>query len=410
MISEWQPEPLVPSLDEKARKVLESIPTISGKIGTKIIVDGKQMDNLSSYNFIGAMGLDEINKKAVETMRNYGVGTCGPPGFYGTLDVHIDLENKIAKFLGVPAAILYSQNFAAVSSAIPAFAKRGDIIVVDEGVNFAVQKGVDISRANTFHFRHNSMEDLERVLRDVQKKFAKKPLTRRFIVVEGLYQNIGDVCPLPKLLELKRKYKYRLIVDETFSIGAIGSKGAGVSDHFSISANEIDIITGSFSHAFCSNGGFCAGSAEIVDHQRLSGQGYCFSASMPALMTVSASEAINYLEQNPSIMTRLRENVATIYKALKPISQLLIESDPVSPIIHLRIKGELSDEEDLLEAIKKECLKKGIFVVNARYVNHQELHQKKPSIRLSLSAGFSKNEIEKIASNLKSAVQSVLNK
>jgi serine palmitoyltransferase len=268
-----------------------------------------------------------------------------------TVDVHMELEEKIASFLQVQSAILYSQSYACVTSVVPAFAKRGDIIVADEKVNFAVQKAIDISRASVFYFKHNDMEDLQALLLEVDRKYRDKKLTRRFIVVEGLYQNIGDICPLVKLLEFKKQYKYRLIVDETFSIGAIGSRGKGISDYFSVAASEIDIIIGSLAHSFGANGGFCAGTDAITDHQRLSGQGYCFSASLPALMAASGWEAIDYLESNASVMGLLAENISIMREMLFSFKQIHLESDCHSPLIHLRLKLPPSQSELLLDQI-----------------------------------------------------------
>lgn len=133
-------------------------------------------------------------------MRTYGVGPCGPPGFYGTQDVHMKTEADIAEFLGTRACIVYAQAFSTISSVIPAFSKRGDIIVADDSVNFAIRKGIQISRSTVRWYKHNDMEDLKRVLEKVTKEQAKKPLTRRFIVTEGMFENVGDVVDLPKIV------------------------------------------------------------------------------------------------------------------------------------------------------------------------------------------------------------------
>jgi serine palmitoyltransferase len=163
------------------------------------------------------------------------------------MDVHLELEEEIASFLGTEAAILYSQGFSAVSSVIPAFSKRGDILVCDEKISFAIQKGVDISRSHVYWFKHNDINDLERVLIEIAKN--QKEIKRQFIVVEGLYMNTGFICPLPELIEIKKRYKYRLIVDESCSFGVLGSRGAGVADFFNVSVREVDIICASLCNA-----------------------------------------------------------------------------------------------------------------------------------------------------------------
>lgn len=146
------------------------------------------------------MANENLKEKAVQTLRTYGVGPCGPPGFYGTQDVHVKTEADIASFLGTPACIIYAQAFSTISSVIPAFSKRGDIIVADNAVNLAIRKGLEISRSTVRWYQHNDMDDLERVLQRIVKEQSKKPLTRRFIVTEGLFENVGDVVNLPKVV------------------------------------------------------------------------------------------------------------------------------------------------------------------------------------------------------------------
>jgi serine palmitoyltransferase len=162
--------------------------------------NGRTVTNLASFNFYNFVANETLKEKAIQTLRTYGVGPCGPPGFYGTQDVHMKTEADVAAHLGVPECIIYAQSFSTISSVIPSFSKRGDIIVADKAVNFAIRKGIQISRSTVRWYEHNDMEDLERVLQKVTKEQAKKPLTRRFIITEGLFENIGDVVNLPKLV------------------------------------------------------------------------------------------------------------------------------------------------------------------------------------------------------------------
>ena len=164
--------------------------------------NGRTVTNLASYNFYNFVGNDHIKEKAIQTLRTYGVGPCGPPQFYGTQDVHMKTEADIASCLGTEGCIVYAQAFSTISSVIPAFCKRGDIIVADRSVNFSIRKGLQICRSTIKYFEHNDMEDLERVLQKVVKDGAKKPLTRRFIVTEGLSEAVGDCVDLPKLVSV----------------------------------------------------------------------------------------------------------------------------------------------------------------------------------------------------------------
>jgi serine palmitoyltransferase len=171
------------------------------------------------------------------------------------LDVHLDLERDIAEFLGTEASILYSQGFSTISSVIPAFCKRGDIIVADRSVNFAIQKGILISRSTVRWYDHNDLKSLEDTLISVEKERKKRkgPLTRRFIITEGIFERDGEMVDLPKLVgsyipiclvsyshyfglqvELKLKYKYRLILDESISFGTIGRTGRGLTELYNV--------------------------------------------------------------------------------------------------------------------------------------------------------------------------------
>ncbi|EIE76471.1 hypothetical protein RO3G_01175 [Rhizopus delemar RA 99-880] len=378
LVEEWQPEPLAPKLSSYDRFNLEKIPVLTGPQSAKAKIAGhaKPLMNLATSNF--------LNLTASEQIR-----------------------------------------FSTISSVIPAFAKRGDYLVVDEGVSFAVQKGVQISRSIVRFYKHNDMEDLEKVLNEIQAEHIKhkKRLTRRFIVTEGLFANFGDIAPLDKLVELKKKFKYRLILDESQSIGVIGNRGAGLTDLYNIDAKEVDMIVGSLANALCGSGGFCAGSVEVVDHQRLSGSAYCFSASMPAMLAVSASEAFRIISQQPSLLKELAERISTLrqvllHKSLEPYIYLE-SSDPhsPSPFFHVRIKEtffhhEVSreTEERLLQDVVDECASQGVLVTRAKYVYEQELNCPKPSIKIQATIGLSKKENDKAAHVVKAAIVKIFSK
>uniref|UniRef100_A0AC35G0N1 Aminotransferase class I/classII domain-containing protein n=1 Tax=Panagrolaimus sp. PS1159 TaxID=55785 RepID=A0AC35G0N1_9BILA len=236
LIAEWTPDPLVPEQDYEQ---LERKPKyVDGKMGKYVQIEGKEYLNAGTTNFLGFVGDSRIEEIAKKTIFKYGVGSCGPRGFYGTVDVHLDLEKELAEFLNCEEAVLYSYGFATIASAIPAYAKRGDIIFADKGVNFAIQKGLQASRSRIEWFEHNDTEDLERLLKiqeEKDRKDLKKASTiRRFMVVEGLYAKTADICPLKRLLELKWKYKVRIFIDESFSFGVLGKTGReqfGINDY-----------------------------------------------------------------------------------------------------------------------------------------------------------------------------------
>lgn len=188
------------------------------------------------YRHSQAIRLGKLRPSWVLRYTRCVLDLCGLTLSDGCADVQIQLEQDIADFLGTEASILYSQAFSTISSVIPAFCKRGDIIVADRGVNFAIQKGLQISRCTVRWYDHNSMESLQHVLESVEKERRKKnwPLTRRFIVTEGIFDHDGAMSDLPKLVELKQKYKYRLILDESVSFGSVGRTGRGLTELYNV--------------------------------------------------------------------------------------------------------------------------------------------------------------------------------
>jgi serine palmitoyltransferase len=177
-------------------------PAICSPTGPKVkLSSGRTVTNLASYNFYNFNASEHVKEKAIQTLRTYGVGPCGPPQFYATQDVHMRLEADIATFLGTEGCIVYAQAFSTISSVIPAFCKRGDVIVADSAVNYSIRRGLQVSRSSIRWFRHGDMADLEVQLRKVaQEQSKQKKLTRRFIVTEGLFEATGDCTDLPKLV------------------------------------------------------------------------------------------------------------------------------------------------------------------------------------------------------------------
>lgn len=351
LVDDWQPESLVGKTSTFEDADLEKRAIIVGPTGPKSrLSNGRTVTNLASYNFYNLVSNEQLKDRAIQTLRTYGVGPCGPPGFYGTQDVHMKIEADIAAFLGTTACIIYAQAFSTASSVIPAFSKRGDIIVADKAVNYSIRKGLQISRSQVRWYEHGDMADLERVLARVQKEqAAKNQLTRRFIVTEGLFENTGDIVDLPKIIELKLKHKFRLILDETWSFGVLGRTGRGVTEHQHVDAAEVDMIIGSMAGPLCAAGGFCAGSDEVVEHQRLSAAAYTFSAALPAMSAVTASETLTMLQTQSDMVTSLRDNIKVMWTQLDPRSDWMICTSAVeNPIMLMVFKHEVISNKRLL--------------------------------------------------------------
>lgn len=408
LCEEWVPEPLHPPITEEM--VVEP-PTLESAAGPHTIVDGKEVVNFASANYLGLVGNEKIIDSCVGSLEKYGVGSCGPRGFYGTIDVHLDCETRIAKFLGTSDSILYSYGISTIFSVIPAFCKKGDIIVADEGVNWAVQNGLHLSRSTVVYFKHNDMASLQSALEKTTKGNRRAEKLRRYIVIESLYQNSGQVAPLDEIVRLKEKYRFRLIMDESNSFGVLGNSGRGLAEHYGVPIEKVDIITAGMGNALATDGGFCTGSVRVVDHQRLSSSGYVFSASLPPYLASAAISAVNHLEENPAILASLRNNITLLWKCLSDVPGLTISSHPRSPIVFLKLKnstGSFKSDMQLLDNIVDRVLKEdSVFLVTSKRSNLDKCRLP-AGIRMFVSAGHSEADVLKAAESLKRVAGSLL--
>ncbi|KAK6397318.1 hypothetical protein LTR65_006292 [Meristemomyces frigidus] len=428
LVDDWTPEPLAGPETEFEKAENETRPVIVGPAGpkAKLAGSGRTVTNLASYNHYNFASNPELTAKAINAVRTYGVGPCSPPGFYGTQDVHMKSEADIAAHLGMPACIIYAQSFSTISSVIPSFCKRGDVIVADRAVNFPIRKGLQISRSTVRWYEHNDMEDLERVLKKVVKEGRGKPLTRRFIVTEGLFETVGDMADLPRIVDMKIKYKFRIILDETWSYGVLGRQGRGITEQQNVDPTQVDMIIGGLAGALASGGGFCAGTGEIVEHQRLSASAYTYSAALPALLATTASETVALLQEQPALIQGLRDNIRAIRAQLDPRSEWVrCTSAPENPILVLSLKPEhitarnlsVKDQDGVLQDCVDECLANGVLVTRVKSmpkalgVAEKELAREwraPPALKVCVTGGLGKREIEKAGVVVRHAITTVM--
>eukprot|EP00548_Thalassiothrix_antarctica_P001124 CAMPEP_0194136926 /NCGR_PEP_ID=MMETSP0152-20130528/6858_1 /TAXON_ID=1049557 /ORGANISM="Thalassiothrix antarctica, Strain L6-D1" /LENGTH=599 /DNA_ID=CAMNT_0038833743 /DNA_START=355 /DNA_END=2154 /DNA_ORIENTATION=- len=407
--------------------------------------------NFATNDFLGLGSSLEIKEASVKALNKYGCGSCGPRGFYGTIDVHLELEQQMANFVRTEQAILYSDGASTISSTIAAFCKRGDLVIVDSAVYEPILTGVTLSRANVIWFQHNDMDDLRRVLLQVQKKdheLGRKPNDqRRFIVAEALYKNSGTICPLAELVELKHEFKYRLILDETHSFGTLAPRGL-LEFSKKRYMYDADIVTIGLETTLGAIGGITVGNEEIVDHQRLSGAGYCFSASSPPFTATAAMAALAQLERSTanatnkskddddednasslSLSEQLQTNLATFHEQFQQskilLMHLLRTSDDRSPLVYLELQNiqKVDDNEIDLEIIAQRishhCLMESAVAIvgttptrrnhghNNNDVDNTQLFYP-PAIRVALSAHHTNQDIQKVVSALEQACQSII--
>jgi serine palmitoyltransferase len=255
------------------------------------------------------------------------------------------------------------------------------------------------------------MDHLRTILDSIAKddKRLRRDATqqRRFIVVEGLYRNTGDLCPLKDILKLKDKYCYRIIMDETLSFGTIGRTGRGVTEHFGVKISDVEVITLAMDTCLASVGGVCIGSREIVDHQRLSGAGYCFSASAPPFLSAVAIEALKTMEEEPERLVKLGEISKLLRDALDKVEGVTLRSREMTPIIHLELTAPLESVEAeaiALTHVAAACVAHGV-AISANKFALQNPSKVRPSLTLNASTKLSKGEVTKIAAVLDAALR-----
>ena len=237
-------------------------------------------------------------------------------------------------------------------------------------------------------------------------------INRRFIVCEGIYQNIGDVAPLPQLVELKKKYKFRLILDESMSVGTLGATGRGLTEHFDVPIAEVDILCASMSNSVASVGGFCVGDYDTIKHQRLSGAAYCFSASLPPYLSQASTTSLRVIDKEPQRVKRLQANAQRMRSKLAKLDALGLhllgssgDSDDlgsVSPLIHLRL-DEL-DDASRYQAIVG-AVKSAGAIVSATSYTVLEVDPPPPSLRVSVCAAHTDKQIDDCVAAIEAALK-----
>ncbi|PSR72139.1 hypothetical protein PHLCEN_2v11987 [Hermanssonia centrifuga] len=271
--------------------------------------------NISSYNYLGfAQGKGACAEAVVESVGRYGVSTCGARLEGGTLDMHVQAESLVARFLGMEDALISSMGFATNSTIIPALVSKGCLVISDELNHASIRFGVRLSGANVRMFKHNDMKSLEFLLREVISQGQPKthrPWKKILVIVEGLYSMEGTLVNLPVMMELKKKYKvglhiapqliylltispqFYLFIDEAHSVGALGPHGRGITDYYGINPRSIDILMGTFTKSFGAAGGYISGNKGLIDRLRIAGHSGAYAEGMspPVLTQVIASMA-----------------------------------------------------------------------------------------------------------------------
>ena len=303
---------------------------ITSKQGTEVTdIDGNEILMFGSNAYTGLPNDQRVIDAAHRALDKYGSGCAGSRFLNGTLDLHVQLEKELAAFEGKDEALVFSTGFAVNAGVLSVVVGRGDYIICDDRDHASIVDGRRLSFATQLHYKHNDMEDLERVLQKLPEEAVK------LIVVDGVFSMEGDLANLPAIVELKHKYNCSIMVDEAHGIGVFGRQGRGVCDHFGLT-DEVDLIMGTFSKSLASIGGFIAGDKDTINYLRHTCRTYIFSASNAPAATAAALEALHILEQEPERLEQLWK--VTNY-ALKRFREEGFEiGNTESPIIPLYVR------------------------------------------------------------------------
>lgn len=277
--------------------------------GSRVIVKGREMGMYASYSYLGLVGHPKINKAAVDAINNYGTGTHGVRFLAGTLNIHNELEEKIAEFKRTDAAITYSSGYATNLTAVSTLLGRGDYVISDKLNHASIVDGCLLSGARFLRFHHNDMDSLKERLRNIPSGATK------LVVADAVFSMDGDIIDLPRMVELCKEYSAWLMIDEAHSLGVLGKTGRGIEEHFDMEGT-IDIKMGTLSKTIPSVGGYIAGNKELINYLRHASRAYIFSAALPPAQAASAKAAFEVILEEPWRVENLRRNSAQFITGL----------------------------------------------------------------------------------------------
>ena len=303
---------------------------IEGKQGTEVMMDGHRVLMFGSNAYTGLTGDQRVIDAGIAAMQRYGSGCAGSRFLNGTLDIHVQLEKELAEFVGKNETLCFPTGFTVNSGVISQLVDRNDYIICDDRDHASIVDGRRLSFATQLKFKHNDMEDLEKQLQKCEPNRVK------LIIVDGVFSMEGDLCNLPAIIELKKKYNATVMVDEAHGLGVFGRQGRGVCDHFGLT-KDVDLIMGTFSKSLASIGGFIAADSSIINWLRHTCRTYIFSASCTPAATAAAREALRIIQAEPERLEALWN--VTKY-ALKRFREEGFEiGDTESPIIPLYVRN-----------------------------------------------------------------------
>jgi glycine C-acetyltransferase len=354
------------------------IRTLSSPQGAWLVVDGKRVLNFCSNNYLGLANHPQIVQAAHQALDKYGVGPAAVRSIAGTTDIHLELEQRLAKFKGVEAAITFQSGFCANLGTIPALVGKDDAVFSDELNHASIIDGCRLSGAKIIRYTHCDPADLDRQLTENRSQFPKA-----LVITDGVFSMDGDVSPLDKIYEVAQKHEAILMVDDAHGEGVLGTGGRGIVDHFHLHG-KVDIEIGTLSKAFGVVGGVSAGSPIIVEWLRQRGRPFLFSSAMTAPDVAACLAALDILESSTDLVDRLWDNTRYFKTEVKRLGFDTGKSTtPITPI--------MLGEAPVAQQFSRELYEAGVF---AMAIGFPTVPRGKARIRVMISAAHAKNDLD----------------
>ena len=350
---------------------------ISSDQDTVVSINGKKVLMFGSNSYLGLTNHPKIKEAAINAIKSYGTGCAGSRFLNGTLDIHIELERRLASLVGKDAALCYSTGFQVNLGVVSILTGRNDYLLLDELDHASIIEGSRLSFSKVLKFSHNNMESLENKLK------ACEPDRLKLIVVDGIFSMEGDIIDLPMIVELAEKYKASILVDDAHSLGVLGKNGAGTASHFGLT-NQVDLIMGTFSKSLASLGGFIASDYETINYIKHNSRSLIFSASITPASAAATIAAIDLMESEPERIENLWKITDYALKSFKNAGFDTGHSQ--SPIIPLFVRDDI-------KALKltQILLEQGIFV---NPVISPAVPKEDSMIRFSLMATHTRDQVD----------------
>ncbi len=337
--------------DAEAKGFYPYFKAIESGADAEVMIKGKKMIMIGSNNYLGLTTHPKVKEAAKKAVDKYGSGCTGSRFLNGTLDIHEELEHRLAKFVRKEKTLLFSTGFQTNLGTISVLVGKDDVILCDRMNHASIIDGCRLAFGDTIKFKHNDMEDLERVLNSPDVEEADGSV---LVITEGVFSMEGDLGALPPIVRLKKKYGFRLLLDDAHGIGYMGPNGRGAAEHFGVE-KETDLIMGTFSKSFASLGGFIAGPGEVIDFIKHTSRPLIFSASMPPASVATVLAALDIMEQEPQHREKLWKNVRKMQSAYRDLGFNIGRTEsPVVPLIIGEFEKTLVFWKELFEA--------GVFV------------------------------------------------